>query len=113
MIAHLGVIAAFTVLGFYVFLLCRWWYKRLTLLATRFDVAERRRRASHEFLAMLAFLVVPVLAVLVGCMVTVRASVSGAFVVAALLGCLAPAVIYWVRKIRCLYALGYGRQQPY
>jgi hypothetical protein len=113
MIAHIGVVAVFTALGLYVFLLCRWWYKRLTLLATRFDVAERRRRASHEFLAMLAFLVVPVLAVLVGCMVTVRASVSGAFVVAALLGCLAPAVIYWVRKIRCLYALGYGRQQPY
>ena len=113
MIAHLGVIAAFTVLGFYVFLLCRWWYKRLTLLATRFDVAERRRRAAREYLAVLAFLVVPVLAVLAGCMVMVRISVSGTFVVAALLSCLAPAVIWWTRRIRSLYALGYGRQPPH
>ncbi len=109
MTAYFEVAAAFTALGAYVFFLYRCWYKRLVRLAGICDAAERRRRASREYLGILVLLAVPVVLVLVGMLL--RTSVSRLLILFMFLSCLAPAIIWWTRRMRELAALGYGRQR--
>jgi hypothetical protein len=79
MSTYFAVAAAFVVLSIYVFLLFRWWHRRLTSLAARYDLAERRKRGSRESLVVMLLFVIPALAVLLGSMV--HRSVSGVFIV--------------------------------
>jgi dipeptide/tripeptide permease len=109
MSAYFTVAAVFMVFGFYIFALCRWWFRHLTDLAARFDIPERRRRATRRYFIVLLFVAVPMLAAILGCFVL--APKIGIFVVAALICSIVPAMIWWFRRMPSLYALGYGRQK--
>jgi hypothetical protein len=110
MSAYFGVTVGFVVLSIYVFLLFRWWHRRLTSLAARYDLAERRKRGSRESLLVMLLFAVPALAVLLGSMV--HRSVSGVFIVTLFILSLAPAVIWYIRRLPSLRALGFYGGQP-
>lgn len=109
MSAYLGVAVGFAALGCYTFALFRWWHKRLTSLAARFDLSERRKRASWQALPVMLLFAVPALVVLVISMI--HRSVSGFFIVAAFILVMAPTVVWCLRQIPKLRALGYYRGQ--
>ena len=100
----------FAILGCYVFALFRWWYRHLTVLAARFDLAERRKRASWQSLLVMLLFFIPALAVLLGSMI--YTSVGGFFVVCIFILILAPTFIWYVRQIPKLRAFGYYGGQP-
>jgi hypothetical protein len=104
--AYLKVLAGYVGLSIYLHLLFRWWYGRLTTLAARYDLAERRRRASREALMVMLLVAIPTLAVLLGSMI--HTAVSGFFIISIFILSLGSAVIWYVRRIPRLRALGYG-----
>jgi hypothetical protein len=109
MSAYFEVIAAFVVLGAYIFGLFRLWYRYLVGLASRYDIPARRKRAAILFPLVLLLFIVPVLAAV---FFGIRATPTiGHLAVIALLCSLAPGVIWWFRRMPSLYALGYGRQR--
>ena len=105
---YLEVVGAFVVLGIYIFALFRWWFRHLTVLAARYDVPERRRRAVRRYLIMIFFVAVPILATVVGSFIV--APKIGFVIVGAFACSIAPAMIWGFRRMPSLYALGYGRQ---
>jgi hypothetical protein len=105
---HFEVAGAFVILGLYTFALFRWWFGHLAGLAARYDIAERRRRAGRRYVIVLLSVALPMLATVVGSFII--APESGLVVVGAFACSIAPAVIWWFRRMPSLYALGYGRQ---
>ena len=109
MIPYVGVVPMFAILGSYAFLLFRWWFRHLTALAVRYDIAERRRRASWRYPLVLILLMAPALAVLFAAMSLLGRS-HGLVIALLLIGSLAPASVWWGQRMPSLRALGYGRQ---
>ncbi|HXT39330.1 MAG TPA: hypothetical protein VN887_04840 [Candidatus Angelobacter sp.] len=99
------VTICFVILGCYVFAVFRWWHRHLTALASRYDLAERRKRASRQSLIVMLLVYLPVLAVLLVSMI--RSSASGFFIVSIFILALAPTFIWYVRQIPKLRDLGY------
>jgi hypothetical protein len=108
-IEYLEVSTAFIILGCHVFALYRWWYRRLTILAERYDVAERRQRAARRFPLVILCLMIPMGGVLVGSIRLTK--VDNVFILAALVFCVAPGFIWWAQRMRKIYELGYGRRR--
>jgi len=110
MSAYFGVAIGFAILGCYVFMLFRSWHRHLTVLASRFDLAERRKRASWQSSLVTLLFSIPTLAVLFGSLT--HTLVSGFFIVSILILVLAPTFIWYIRQIPKLRALGYYGGQP-
>jgi hypothetical protein len=105
MSAYLGVTIGFMILCGYELMLFRWWYRRLVILASRYDIVQRRKRASREVLIVWPLVYIPAVAVVIGSIV--HRSVSDIFIVCALLFALAPIFIWYGRQLPKLRALGY------
>ena len=99
---------AFVILGCYIFVLYRWWYNQLTLLAERYPVAERRQRASRRFPLVMLGIMLPIGGALVGSIRLTK--VDNMFIMGALMVCVAPGFIWWAQRMRKLSELGYGRK---
>ena len=110
MSAYFTVSICFAILGCYAFALFHWWHRHLTVLASRLDLAKRRKRASWQSLPVMLLFFIPALAVLLGSMI--HTSVSGIFIVCIFILILAPTFIWYVRQIPKLRALGYYGGQP-
>jgi hypothetical protein len=103
------IIATFVALGIYVFGLFYCWYRHLVTLANRYDIPERRRRAAKWYPIVALLFVAPTLAAL---FCSVRAIPTSTHLIAGILVfSIAPGVIWWIRKMPSLSALGYGRQK--
>lgn len=105
MSTHFKVLAAFVGLGAYVFLIYRSWYR---YLAARHDSPERRKQALQRIF-------VPMLLTAISLGITldyvIRALPNNLlFILGAFLCSVAPTVIWWLRSLPALRALGYGRQ---
>jgi hypothetical protein len=109
MSAHLGVTIGFMILCGYELMLFRWWYRRLVVLASRYDIAQRRKRASREVLIVGPLVYIPAVVVVIGSII--HRSVSGIFIVVVLLFALAPTFIWYGRQLPKLRALGYYEGQ--
>jgi hypothetical protein len=109
MTTYIGAFAVFALFGGYVLLLYRQWFEHLKALAARYDVRERRKRAARRYAIVVLLLTVPSLGVVLGSM-RLLGKDHGILVVPLLVCALAPAVIWWVREVPSLRALGYGRQ---
>jgi hypothetical protein len=103
------VSASFAALGLYVFVLFRWWHRRLVNLASQFNVPERRRRASRFFFVIVLLFYIPETAVVLA---SVARTKDGFFIVACLFMSLLPAGIWYARKIPALRTLGYYGGPP-
>jgi hypothetical protein len=108
-IEYLEVGLAFAILGCYIFICCRWWYKNLTLLAEQCDVVERRQRAARHFPIVMLCIVLPIGGALLGSILLTR--VDSLFILAAFVMCVAPGFIWWSQRMKKLSELGYGRRR--
>ena len=105
---YFAIAATFVALGIYTFALCHWWVRYLKNLAANYDIPERRRRAARNYLIFLLFIVVPLFGTVFEGVATIPKHVG--FVLFGLICSIAPTIIWWVRRMPSLYALGYGRQ---
>jgi hypothetical protein len=110
MSAYFIVAICFVILGCYVFMLFRLWHQHLTTLASRYDLAVRRKRASGQSLVVMLLFFIPALAVVCGS--SIHTSVDGYFILCVLILALAPGIIWYVRQIPKLRELGYYGGQP-
>ena len=108
--SYIAVGTGFVILGVYIFVLLRWWYRHLTVLAERYDLIERRRKAARRFVLLGLLVAVPI----GGSMVigfNLHLDVAPAFFLFALVFSIAPGFIWWVRRMPKLSELGYGPQR--
>lgn len=106
---YFEIIPAFILFAIYLFLVLRWWYRRLTIFAERYDVFERRKRAALWFPLVLVLVGVPALIILICGIIVLH---TNAYIAVISFICsLIPGVVWWVCKIPHLIALGYGRQR--
>jgi len=106
---YLTIAAIFFVLGIYTFALFRWWFQHVTALAARYDIPERRKRAARRYFVVMFFILVPQASAVLGCISMARELVL--FVAIAFMCSTAPAIVWWMRRIPSLHALGYGKQE--
>ena len=107
-IEYIEVGAAFVILGCYVFMLYRWWYKQLKHLAERYDMANRRQHATRRFPLVMLCVMLPMVGTLLGCISLVK--VDSLFILAAFAVCIAPGIVWWIKRMKKLAELGYGRK---
>jgi len=100
-------IFALLLLGAWVALLFRWWFRYLTTLAANFGLEERRRRATARYPLVLLGVVIPMGTILLGIMG--GTSLSSVSIAIGLFVSVAPGLIWWVSRMAALKKLGYGR----
>jgi hypothetical protein len=104
------VLAMFVGLGWYVFVVYWCWFHHLTALAARYGVAERRRRAEWRYLVVVLLVAAPVVGTIFGAM-NLWDRAHRLVMVLLLVCAVAPASLWWIRRLPDLRALGYGRQR--
>ena len=107
-VEYIAVGMAMVVLGCYVFMLYRWWYKQLTRLAERFDVVDRRQHATRRFPLVMLCVLLPMGGTLIGCIRLTK--VDSLFILIAFVACVAPGIIWWTQRMKKLTELGYRRK---